>query len=78
MGLSVEEAGGNFGGAVIWRGLGGQGHISDFRVQALVPAWEIREGGGWNVAQTGEAGGGQSAFLLSQRRDGRGRVGLRF
>ena len=52
-----ERRGGRegFWGAVIWRGLAGQGHISDFRVQALVPAWEIRKDRGWDVAHAGDS-----------------------
>lgn len=54
-------------GTVIWRGRGGQGHVGDFRVQALVPAWEIREDRGWDVAQSGEAGRGDSPPFFSPR-----------
>lgn len=48
---------------VIWTGLGGQGHIGGFRVQALVPAWEIREVRRWDMAQVGEAGGDSLPFF---------------
>lgn len=38
-------------GAVVQRVLGGQGHADDFRVYALVPAWEIREDVMWRTPE---------------------------